>query len=184
MNDIKNIETSHTTETGLDYTPCYQQPIIDTKFSKNHIPWNKGKKGSQVAWNKGIKMKPETYEKVKSTMFKKGGLPPTTKHFGKPYLHTRIRNDGTKEQTWFIHVNQKRLRYLKYLCDINGIDLTGKKPRLKPDFDINQEPTINDIIIVTNREHMQLNSMQRFPEEVRKLIQIKGALNRQINKRL
>ena len=26
------------------------------KFMKGMIPWNKGKKGSQVAWNKGLKM--------------------------------------------------------------------------------------------------------------------------------
>lgn len=136
----------------------------------------------QVPWNKGKKMKPETYEKVKNTMFKKGDLPTTTKYFGKPYLHTRIRKNGYKEQRWLIHYKQKRMSYLVYLCDLNNIDLTNKKPRLKPDFNIENEPTINDILVLTHAENMQLNSMQRYPEELRKLIQLYGVFNRQINK--
>lgn len=34
---------------------------------KGNIPWNKNKKGLQVAWNKGIARSPETIEKIKST---------------------------------------------------------------------------------------------------------------------
>lgn len=136
----------------------------------------------QIPWNKGKKMKPEVYEKVKDTMFKKGGLPPTTKYFGEPYLYIRIKRNGYKEQRWLIHHNQKRMSYLVYLCEINDIDLTDKKPRLKPDFNIENKPNINDILVLTHAENMKLNSMQRYPEELRKLIQIYGVLNRQLNK--
>ena len=140
-------------------------------FPKGHIPANKGQK-----------MDAETYKKVSKTMFKKGNIPATTKYFGKPYLNTRIRKDGFKEQTWYIQLNNKRRRYLKYLCEINGIDLTNKKTRLKAGFNIIQEPTIKDIMIVTNQEHIKLNSLQRYPEDLRKLIYAKATLNRQINK--
>lgn len=142
------------------------------QFEKGKIPWNKGKR-----------MKPETYKKCKPTMFKKGGIPPSTKYFGRPYLATRIRKNGYKEQRWLIHHNQKRMSYLVYLCELNGIDLEGRKPRLKPGFDINKEPTIDDIIVVSEAENMRLNSVHNYPEELQKLIQIYGALSRQINKR-
>lgn len=36
--------------------------------------------------------------------------------------------------------------------------------------------------MLSNSELMSKNSMQRFPEELRQLIQLKGALKRQINK--
>lgn len=140
-------------------------------FKKGDVPWNKGKP-----------MDSNTYKKVKNTMFKKGHMPATTKHFGKPYLYTRIRNNGYVEKRWMIHYNKKRRSYLKYLCDKNNIDMTGRKPRLKPDYNIEIEPTINDILLVSNEENMRLNSVHRYPEELRRLIQVYGALNRQLNK--
>jgi len=142
----------------------------DGRFKKGDTPWNKGRK-----------MSPELYDKCKETMFKKGNVPGNIKHYGKPYLLTRERNNQT-ERTWFIRVNNKRLHFLKYLCEINDINLRGKIPRLKEGFDINKEPTIDDIIIITKKENMHLNSYQRFPKNLRRLIQIKGALTRQINK--
>lgn len=144
---------------------------MNGQFEKGNIPWNKGRK-----------MSPEVYSKVKNTMFKKGNFPPTTKYFGKPYLHIRIRKNGYKEKSWLIQYNQKRMSYLVYLCNENNIDLTGKKPRLKPGFNINNQPTINDILVLTHEENMRLNSVHRYPEELRKLIQLYGVLNRQINK--
>ena len=140
------------------------------RYPKGNIPVNKGKK-----------MPPEIYEKVKPTMFKKGHIPQTMVHNGKPYLYARIKKNGQKEVTWKIHVDQKRLSYLAYLCQQNGIDLTGKKPRLKPGYDFLKVPTIDDIIVVTNRENMNMNTIYRYPEELVKLIRIRGALNRQIN---
>ncbi len=33
-----------------------RKKISETRKQRNYIPWNKGKSGSQVAWNKGLKM--------------------------------------------------------------------------------------------------------------------------------
>jgi hypothetical protein len=142
-----------------------------SRFPKGNIPVNKGKK-----------MSPEMYEKCKGTMFKPGQVPATCVHFGKPYLYERIR-DGITERLWFIQeATNTRSAYLAYLCRQNGIDLTGKKPILKPGFDHSRAPTIEDIMIVTNAENMRRNSLHRYPPEVVKLCQLKGALQRQINK--
>jgi hypothetical protein len=143
-----------------------------SRFPKGHVPANKGQK-----------MSPEMYEKCKGTMFKPGQIPATCVHFGKPYLHQRIREDGNVERLWFIQEStNKRSAYLAYLCRKNGIDLTGKKPILKDGFDHSRAPTFEDIMIVTNAENMRRNSLHRYPPEVVKLCQLKGALQHQINK--
>lgn len=43
-----------------------------------------------AGWNKGIKMKPSTYEKCSATMFKKGQIPPNKKPIGSE----RVNVDG------------------------------------------------------------------------------------------
>ncbi len=142
------------------------------RFQKGLIPANKGKK-----------MPPELYDKCKKTMFKPGNIPATCKHFGKPYLHTRKRKSGYIEKIWLIQEStNKRSAYLSYLCRINGIDLTGKIPLLKPGFDHIRTPTLDDIEIITYEENLKRNTFHRYPDELVRLIQVKGALQRQINK--
>jgi len=53
---------------GLKYNLVKENP---TSFKKGLIPWNKGKKGLQVAWNKGTK----GIMKSNETSFKKGQKP-------------------------------------------------------------------------------------------------------------
>lgn len=145
---------------------------IEYRYPKGHTPANKGKKMPQ-----------ELKERIKHTFFQSGHTPANTKHFGKPYLYERKRDNGYVERIWWIQeATGKRSAYLAYLCRQNGIDLTGKKPRLKPGFDHSRPPTIDDIIIVTNAEHLEQNSIYRYPEEVVNLIKMRGALTRQINK--
>ncbi len=107
------------------------------RFKKGNVPQNKGKK-----------MPGDLYAKLKPTMFKAGHTPHNYVHNGEPYLYERQR-DGRVERLWFIQEDRcKRSAYLAYLCRQNGIDLTGKKPRLKPGFLHHRPPTMKDIIIV------------------------------------
>lgn len=144
---------------------------LSTRFKKGSIPVNKGQK-----------MPPEVYEKVKATFFKKGQWPKSTKYFGQPYLFQQRKKNGQLEKYWLIQINRKRRGYLSYLCEQNGIDLKGKIPRLKSDYSFDRIPTIDDIIIIGYKDNMLENSLHRFPEDLRNLIQIKGALQRQLNK--
>ena len=144
---------------------------IQTRFKKGHVPANKGKK-----------MPDEVYEKVNATMFKKGQVPHNTKHFGKPYLNVMVKK-GQVDKTWYIQVDKRRLTYLTYLCKNAGIDMKGKKPRLKEGYDFSKPPTLDDITVITNKQNMLRNSICRFPEDVRLLITARAALTRQINKR-
>jgi len=143
-----------------------------SRFKKGHIPANKGKK-----------MDKDVYNKIKHTFFSEGHTPANTKYFGKPYLYVREHKKGYIEKTWMIQESvNKRSSYMAYLCRKNGIDLTGKKPRLKPGFEHTRAPTLNDMIVVSNNYNMKLNSMHNYPRPLVKLIQIRSALIRQINK--
>jgi hypothetical protein len=139
------------------------------RYPKGHVPANKGKK-----------MPDELKERIKHTFFQPGQLPATTVHFGKPYLYERIK-DGNVIRLWFIQEStNKRSAYLAYLCHQNNIDLTGKKPILKPGFDHSRPPTIDDIEIVTNAENMLRNTIHNYPEEIKTAIRLSSKLNKLI----
>ena len=136
----------------------------------------------QTPHNKGKKMSPGVYKRCSATMFKKGDIPPNTKYFGKPHLVIRKKKNGYQEKVWLIRKDNKIYSYLGYLCSQHGIDLKGKVARLRPGFDINNVPTINDLVIVTRADNMRLNSLLNYPEDLAQLIRIKGVLNRHIKK--
>ena len=146
------------------------------RFKKGDVPYNKGKKQTEY-------MSEESIIKIARTQFKKGHIPDNSKYFSKPYLVQRIRRNGYIAKYWLINNNGKQKGYLHYLCEINNIDMSGRVPRLKPGHNINIVPTIEDIIVVSKKEHMKLNSIQRYPEELKKTIYSLSALKRQIKKK-
>jgi len=142
---------------------------IGSRFKKGDIPANKGKK-----------MPPEQYEKCKGTMFKPGDLPKNVKYFGEPFLYEHRRKDGYIEKIWFIQIAKKKRTYLSYLCQQNGIDLKGKIPRLKKDYSYSNPPTIDDIYIVDFADNMAMNTIHRYPEELKQTIRVIGKLRKKI----
>jgi hypothetical protein len=115
---------------------------IDYRFKKGQNAWNKGKKVGCFS--------PET-------CFQKGNVPHTAKYFEKPYLNTRI-HKGILTKEWFIHIfGKKRMNYLTYLWNKNhGLIPKGYTPMLKKDFDVTKEPTINDIILISRAEQINI----------------------------
>lgn len=150
---------------------------IQHRYEKGHIPVNKGKK-----WNEYMSKEAQT--KSLQTAFKTGLVPATTKYFGEPYLHTRKRKNGYFERLWYIQPmgGGRRQSYLHYLCEQRGINMTGKKARLKEGYNIEKCPSFEDITIISNEKNMQLNSVHRLPKEIQPIIQLKRVLTREINK--
>jgi hypothetical protein len=146
------------------------------RFLKGHAPYNKGQKMYKFCT-------PEAIERMKSTQFKKGHIPASTKYNYQPYLYERMKN-GYKERVWMIQYNGRRISYLSYLCKHNGIDLSGRIPRLTRELLPGEIPKFEDIEIITRAENMVKNSLHfNYPPEVVKTILMIGKLQRQINKR-
>lgn len=135
------------------------------------------KKG-QIPPNKGHKMSPELYEKCKHTMFKKGNLPGNTlkdgeitirkNKLGTPYFHIRL-SLGKWE---YLH----RVLWEKE----NGTIPKGFNVSFKDGNTANCK--IENLELISNAELMNKNSLYNYPKDLQRLIRVKGALQRQINK--
>lgn len=141
---------------------------IAYRFKKGDVPANKGKK-----------MPAEQYEKCKGTMFKPGVLPKNAKHFGKPFLYEQKTKNGIFK-FWLIHVNRRRKSYMTYLLEQQGIDLTGKIPRLKATYSFANPPTLDDIYIVDMADNMAMNTINRYPEELKQTMRAIGKLRKKV----
>lgn len=140
------------------------------RYKKGQSPVNKGKKQKEY-------MGPEAIERTKSTRFQKGSIPPNAVPVG----YERIDKDGYV----YIKVEGERKLVLKhrYIWEQhygpipNGFNIQFK------DGDKHNCEDINNLYMISRSEQMKTeNSMYaRYPKEVQQLIQLKGALNRQIS---
>ena len=139
-------------------------------IKKGTPPPNKGKKQAEY-------MSPEMIERTKGTRFQKGHTPHNSREVG----FERIDKDGYV----MIKVEGKRKLVLKHRHvweTHNGSIPVGHNVQFKDGNKHNCN--IENLYIISRSNQLKNeNSLHtRYPEEVRKLIQIKGALNRQINK--
>lgn len=139
----------------------------NSRFQKGHSPANKG-----------MKMPDEVYQKVKSTMFKKGNIPGNHKPVG----YERITRDGYIEMK-IAEPNVFRLKHRIIWEKKYGEIPSGHNVQFRDGNPLNID--INNLYLISRSEQMKTENSYHanYPEEVKKLIQIKGALQRQINKR-
>ena len=138
---------------------------LATQFKKGHVPVNKGQKMSK-----------NTYNKVAHTMFKKGNKPPNTKpadaitirmdNSNIPYKYLKIRDSN-----WQL---MHRVIYEKY----HGPVPKGSIVTFKDGNTMNCD--IDNLICITMAENMVRNSIQRYPEELKKVIRLNSKLKKQI----
>lgn len=142
-------------------------------FKKGQVPANKGKPIDQ--W-----MGKKQQENMRVTQFKKGRLPWNTRT---KFEISKRQKKGEKPYL-VIFLNSNRPKYLHRFVweQSNGAIPKGYNIVFKDNNTLNCN--LDNLIIMSNADLMRRNSAQRFGPEIFKIIQLRGALNRQINKRL
>ena len=135
------------------------------------------KKGS-VPPNKGKKMSPEVYEKVKETMFKKGNSPVNHREVGSE----RINVDGYIEIK-VAEPNRWKLKHRIIWEQVNGEIPKGYNVQFKNHN--TQDCRIENLYIISRAEQMRTENslVARYPKEMQEVIRLKGVVNRVIHKR-
>lgn len=134
----------------------------------------------QVPPNKGKKLPPEVVEKMRPTMFKPGHLPHNTNYDG----HISIRADKTGKSYAYVRVRLGVYKLLhREIWEINNGPIPEGYIVVFKDGN-SQNITIDNLELITKEENLRRNYHDRYPAEVKDIIRLKGALNRQINKRL
>lgn len=149
---------------GGRFTGYLGEKSIRHKFKKGHEPFNKGMKG----WSaKG----------TEATRFRKGQKPPNYKPVG----YMRVTPDGYTEIKM-----EEGMQKFKLLHRVVWERMNGKIPHgmnlVFLDGD-KQNIDITNLSLVTKKQNMLRNTVHNYPPDIVHLVQLKAALNRQINKR-
>lgn len=145
-------------------------PIRATRFTKGHKTWNAG-----VAYDAG--------GRSAETRFQSGNVPQTWVPIGS----TRLDKEGLlvlkvadlPGKSGWIHAHRKAWE------DANGPVPAGHIVVFKPGRRTAdpEQITADSVEAITPAELMLRNTYHRFGPEIAKVIQLRGAINRQINKR-
>ena len=139
------------------------------RYPKGHVPFNKGVKGV-------------CYEGCKPTQFKPGRLPHTWTQIGterlskEGYLQRKITDTGVTRRDY---VAVHHLLWIEH----NGPIPAGHAVAFKDGN--KQRISLDNLELVSRAELMRRNSYHNnYPKEVAQLIQLRGALQRKINRRI
>lgn len=135
-------------------------------FPKGAAPWNKGRKGLDIGG--------------KATRFQPGQKPHTWMPVGSErecdgYLQRKVTDTGYTPRDWrpVHHLVWEEHTGQPVPKDHALVFRDGNRRNFDPD----------NLELVTRAELMRRNTYLRFPDELRQVIQLKGALNRVINNR-
>ncbi|CAJ5911510.1 Uncharacterised protein [Burkholderia pseudomallei] len=141
-------------------------------------------KPGQAAWNKGIKGVVGIQDKCRATQFKAGHAPHNTLPVGSyrtnkdGHLQCKI---GTAKGS-----NSKRWRTVAEIvwCDANGPLPPGHFVVFKPGMFTNklEEITLDRVECISMAENARRNHPRSKSPELAKLVQLKGAITRQVNR--
>ena len=140
---------------------------VATRFQKDHVPMNKGKKVAA-----------DVYARMQPTMFKKGSVPLNYRPVGSE----RITKDGYVE----VKIADPSIWKLKQRLvweSANGPIPEGHAIRFRNSN--KQDCSLENLYLISRADLMKSeNSMYaRYPEELRQVIRLKGAIKRQIRKK-
>jgi hypothetical protein len=159
---------------GIKKDPVY---LRSTQFPPGYLggkatQFQKGK----APPNKGQKMSKDLYQKVAKTMFKKGNKPMNTQPIGT--IHQR--SDKSGKMYLYIKLADSNWQLLnRYTWEqYHGPIPKGLIVAYKDGNYLNND--INNLMLLTKKENMARNTIQRFPVELQKLIKINCKLNKKI----
>lgn len=159
---------------GLIVPDDIKQQFIDSSFyKKGQEPFNKGVE--QSSW-----MSKAAIQKIRTTQFKKGHLPHNTLQD----FAVAKRKDKSGITYLYIRVSLSEWVPLhRYIWEqANGPIREAHNIVFKDRNSLNCN--LDNLEILSNAALLSRNSAHRFGPEIFKIIQLRGALNRQINKRL
>jgi hypothetical protein len=159
---------------GIKKDPVY---LRSTQFPPGYLggkatQFQKG----QAPPNKGQKMSKDLYQKVAKTMFKKGNKPMNTQPIGT--IHQR--SDKSGKMYLYIKLADSNWQLLnRYTWEqYHGPIPKGLIVAYKDGNYLNND--IDNLMLLTKKENMARNTIQRFPVELQKLIKINCKLNKKI----
>ena len=142
------------------------EPSVANQFKPGHTPHNKGKQISA-----------EIYEKVAPTMFKKGNKPHNTKPNGT--INVRADTQGRLYQYIKIKDCQWELLQRHVWTQANGEIPPGSVVIFLDGNYLNCE--LNNLQVISRRENMARNTIQRFPAELQEIMKLTSKLKRKTN---
>ena len=136
------------------------------QFKPGHTPYNKGKK-----------MPAETYEKVKKAMFKQGHKP----HNTKPEGTINLRADKTGRFYQYIKIKDSHWELLQrhVWTQANGEIPAGSVVIFLDGNYLNCD--ISNLQVISRRENMARNTIQRYPAELQEVMKLTCKLKRKTN---
>lgn len=146
--------------------------VVPPEVAANFRRGTQFKKG-EPAHNKGQKMSPEMYEKVKATMFKPGHITHNTKYDG----HERLSKDGYIEVR--VSKGRYKLKHRKIWEDSFGKVPAGHVVIFKDNN--RQNCDINNLELITRKENMIRNkTLPNYPRELQKVEYLRTQLKSKI----
>jgi hypothetical protein len=161
---------------GIKKDPVY---LRSTQFPPGYL----GGKATQfqkghASHNKGQKMSNELYQKVAHTMFKKGNKPMNTQPIGT--IHQR-KDTGGKMYLYIKLADSKWQLLNRYTWEQhNGPIPKGMVVVYKDGNYLNND--ITNLLMITKKENMARNTIQRLPKELQQVMRLKCKLINKINK--
>jgi phage domain-containing protein 1 len=151
----------------LGYFELMKEKAEKSRYQKGRTPENKG-----------VKMSPETYEKVKHTFFKSGHLP----HNSLPDYTEVIRHE---KKTPYIYIKipgkRKAIPKHRHLWEqAHGAIPKGHNIIFKNGNTL--DCRLENLTCVSNEELMQQNTIHRYPVELKTAIKQISKIKKQLNK--
>jgi hypothetical protein len=148
------------------------------RFPKGHVPANKGLR--RPGWHAG---------RMRETQFKKGAMHGAAQHNYVPIGTLRVKDGVLARKVTDDPSMYPARRWVPVHRTVweaaHGPVPAGHVVRFRDGMKtlIEDEITVDRLELVTFAENMRRNTVHRYPKEIVQLVQLRGALNRKINRR-